>query len=223
RGAAFDVIADVRPASPTYGRWFAAELTAENRRALYVPAGFAHGFQTLSDDAELFYQMSERYYPELARGVRWDDAALGVTWPDCAVRIISPRDQALPGLPPRPRLLITGATGFVGAACVRRASELGLATHAVARSFRGALPAGVTAHAADLLDSEQASNLIDAVRPTHLLHLAWIATPGAYWTSPENERWTDASAHLLRRFAEQGGRRAVGAGRRARYDWAKRA
>src|SRR5262249_37299850 len=175
RGAAFDVIADVRPASPTYGRWFAAELTAENRRALYVPAGFAHGFQTLSDDAELFYQMSERYHPELARGVRWDDRALGVAWPDCAARVISPRDQALPGLPPRPRLLITGATGFVGAACVRRASELGLATHAVARSFRGALPAGVTAHAADLLDAEQTSNLVDAVRPTHLLHLAWIA------------------------------------------------
>ena len=98
RGAAFDVIADVRPGSPTYGCWFAAELTAENRRALYVPAGFAHGFQTLCDDTELFYQMSERYDPALARGVRWDDPGLAIRWPDAAVRIISPRDEALPRL-----------------------------------------------------------------------------------------------------------------------------
>lgn len=221
RGAAFDVIADVRPASPTYGRWFAAELSADNRRALYVPAGFAHGFSTLSDDTELFYQMSERYYPELARGVRWDDPSLGVTWPDCASRVISPRDLALPALPPRLRLLITGATGFVGSACVRRAVEQRLTTHTVARSLRGFCPPGVNSHAADLLDAEQTARLIEHVRPTHLLHLAWIATPGVYWTSPDNARWADASANLLRRFAECGGRRAVVAGSCAEYDWSK--
>ena len=67
---------------------------------VYVPAGFAHGFQTLADDTELFYQMSDFYYPELARGVRWDDPALGIAWPVCARRVIAPRDLALPGLPP---------------------------------------------------------------------------------------------------------------------------
>jgi dTDP-4-dehydrorhamnose 3,5-epimerase len=99
-GAAFDVVADLRPDSPTYRRWAAVELTADNRRMVYVPAGCAHGFQTLCDDTELFYQMSETYYPELARGVRWDDPALGVEWPACADRVISDRDRNLPGLPP---------------------------------------------------------------------------------------------------------------------------
>lgn len=221
RGAAFDVIADVRPSSPTYGKWFAAELTADNRRALYVPAGFAHGFQTLCDDTELFYQMSERYFPELARGVRWDDAALGIDWPACPRRTLSPRDEALPALPPRPRLLVTGATGFVGMACLRQLAAAGLSVHAVARSRRGPLPGGVTFHAADLLDAEQTARLIDDVRPTHLLHLAWVATPGVYWTSPDNALWAEASAHLLRCFAERGGRRAVLAGTCAEYDWTK--
>ncbi|HZT79891.1 MAG TPA: dTDP-4-dehydrorhamnose 3,5-epimerase [Gemmataceae bacterium] len=100
RGAIFDVIVDLRPGSPTYGKWVAAELTADNGRMFYVPEGFAHGFQTLADDTEVFYQMSERYRPEAARGVRWDDAALAIAWPDCGERIISPRDLAFPGLPP---------------------------------------------------------------------------------------------------------------------------
>jgi dTDP-4-dehydrorhamnose 3,5-epimerase len=99
-GAAYDVVADLRPDSPTYRHWAAVELTAANRRMVYVPAGCAHGFQTLCDDTELFYQMSEAYYPELARGVRWDDPALGVEWPACTDRVISDRDRNLPGLPP---------------------------------------------------------------------------------------------------------------------------
>ena len=81
RGAAYDVIVDLRSGSPTRCRWFAAELTAENRRAIYVPPGFAHGFQTLSDDVEVLYLVSAYYAPSHARGVRWNDPAFGITWP----------------------------------------------------------------------------------------------------------------------------------------------
>jgi dTDP-4-dehydrorhamnose 3,5-epimerase len=99
RGAAFDVIADLRPDSPTYRQWVGVELTADNRKAVYVPAGFAHGFQTLTDGTELFYQMSEFYHPGLARGARWDDPALGIEWPATARRIIAERDLSFPDLP----------------------------------------------------------------------------------------------------------------------------
>jgi len=80
-GAIWDVIVDLREGSASRLRWFAAELTGENRRALYAPAGFAHGFQTLADDSEVFYQMSASYHPESARGLRWDDPAIGIVWP----------------------------------------------------------------------------------------------------------------------------------------------
>jgi dTDP-4-dehydrorhamnose 3,5-epimerase len=99
RGAVWDVIVDLRPDSPTCTDWVAVELTADNRNMLYIPQGFAHGFQTLTDDTELFYQMSEFYHPELARGVRWDDPVLAIGWPWCPERIISPRDLAFPVLP----------------------------------------------------------------------------------------------------------------------------
>jgi len=96
RGAVFDAIVDLRPTSPAFRRWFGAELTAENRRALYVPKGCAHGFQTLVDDAEVLYQMSEFHHPESARGARWDDPAFAIAWPDVAQRTISDRDRAWP-------------------------------------------------------------------------------------------------------------------------------
>ncbi len=80
-GALYDVIIDLRPASPTFKQWIAVELTADNRRMLYIPGGFAHGFQTLEDSTEVFYQMSEIYHSESARGVRWDDPAFVVEWP----------------------------------------------------------------------------------------------------------------------------------------------
>ncbi|MCI0400603.1 MAG: dTDP-4-dehydrorhamnose 3,5-epimerase [Gammaproteobacteria bacterium] len=81
RGAIYDVIIDLRAHSSTYKRWFATELTAENRRMLYIPKGFAHGFQTLENNVEIFYQMSEFYHPELACGVRWNDPMFGIRWP----------------------------------------------------------------------------------------------------------------------------------------------
>ena len=94
-GAIYDVIVDLRPESEAYGRWYAVELTAENRKALYIPKGFAHGFQTLSDNSEVLYQMSEFYHPESARGMRWDDPAFGITWP-LPEPILSDRDRSYP-------------------------------------------------------------------------------------------------------------------------------
>lgn len=80
RGALYDVLLDLRPNSPTYLRWIGVELTAENRLSIYIPEGVAHGFQTLTDDSEVFYQMSEFYHPECSHGVRWNDPAFGITW-----------------------------------------------------------------------------------------------------------------------------------------------
>ena len=95
-GAVYDVIVDLRPGSPTRGRWTAVELSAANRRALYVPEGFAHGFQTLVDASEVFYQISASYEPSAARGVRWDDPAFAIAWPPAEPRILSERDRAYP-------------------------------------------------------------------------------------------------------------------------------
>lgn len=80
-GALYDVIVDLRPGSPTWRKWAAVELTAENRRLLYIPKGLAHGFQTVTDNTEVFYHMSEYYHPESSRGVRYSDPALGIQWP----------------------------------------------------------------------------------------------------------------------------------------------
>ena len=95
RGAAFDVVADLRPESPTYGRWTSIELSIEQGRAVYVPPGCAHGFQTQEDDTELVYLISEFYDASLQRGVRWDDPALGIEWP-AAPSVISERDRSFP-------------------------------------------------------------------------------------------------------------------------------
>jgi dTDP-4-dehydrorhamnose 3,5-epimerase len=96
QGAIHDVIADLRPESPTYKQTFSVLLSADNRRMLYVPQCFAHGFLTLTDDAEVFYQMSEYYVPECARGFRWDDANFGISWPD-QIQVISEKDRGYPG------------------------------------------------------------------------------------------------------------------------------
>jgi dTDP-4-dehydrorhamnose 3,5-epimerase len=94
-GAIYDVIIDLRIESPTFRQWVAAKLTATNRLMLYIPTGFAHGFQTLQDETEVFYQMSEVYAPEYAGGVRWNDPAFGIKWP-LEVKVISARDNEYP-------------------------------------------------------------------------------------------------------------------------------
>ncbi len=95
RGAIFDVIIDLRADSPTFKDWFAVELTDKNRKMLYIPECFAHGFQTLKDNTEVFYQMSEYYSPEHSRGIRWNDPSFSIQWPEDK-RIISKRDQQYP-------------------------------------------------------------------------------------------------------------------------------
>jgi dTDP-4-dehydrorhamnose 3,5-epimerase len=95
RGRIFDVAIDLRPRSPTFKRWFGVELSAEKRSALHIPGGFAHGFQALVDDVEVFYQMGERYRPELASGVRWNDPAFAIAWP-LPDPILSSKDAGYP-------------------------------------------------------------------------------------------------------------------------------
>jgi dTDP-4-dehydrorhamnose 3,5-epimerase len=99
RGAIWDVVLDLRPGSPTYRAWTGAELSDANRAMLYVPEGCAHGFLTLTDAAEVAYQMSVSYAPDAARGVRYDDPAFGIEWPG-AVMVISQRDASYPDVDP---------------------------------------------------------------------------------------------------------------------------
>ena len=91
-GSIYDVIIDLRIDSPTYCEWFAVELSADGSKMIYIPEGYAHGFQTLEDNTEVFYQMSEFYNPDVARGVRWDDPAFNIDWP-LGDKIISVKDQ----------------------------------------------------------------------------------------------------------------------------------
>lgn len=97
-GAIFDVIVDLRPSSSTYLRWFSIELSRANGLMLYIPQGYAHGFQTLEDDTEVSYQITPSYQPASAVGLRWDDPALGIVWPKIARRIISPKDLGYPDI-----------------------------------------------------------------------------------------------------------------------------
>jgi dTDP-4-dehydrorhamnose 3,5-epimerase len=92
-GAAYDVAIDLRPDSPTFKQWVAVQLSGQNHLMFYIPEGFAHGFQTLEDDTEIFYQMSTGYAPESAQGVRWNDPAFGITWPSELERTIIERDR----------------------------------------------------------------------------------------------------------------------------------
>ena len=94
-GAIFDVLVDVRRDSPTFGRWEGFELSAANRRQLYVPGGLAHGFQCLTDNCEVFYMMSESYVPALGRGLCWNDPAVNIRWPIADPKL-SERDRNLP-------------------------------------------------------------------------------------------------------------------------------
>jgi len=97
RGAVFDAVVDLRPDSPTYARWTAAELSAASGQMLLVPAGFGHGYLTLADDTEVFYQVSEEYHSESEAGVRWDDPTIAIRWP-FAPTVVSQRDRSLPDL-----------------------------------------------------------------------------------------------------------------------------
>ena len=100
RGAVFDVLVDLRPGSPTYLKWFGADLSADNRRMLYVPAGCAHGYQALADECEVLYPVSAFYAPAAERGVRWDDPAFRIAWPLPPAHM-SDKDRQWPDYAPR--------------------------------------------------------------------------------------------------------------------------
>lgn len=100
RGSIFDVAVDLRPGSPTYRQWQGVILSAEERNLVLVPAGCAHGYQALDDDAEVTYQVSHAYVPASERGLRWDDPAIGIVWPITDDITVSPKDQAWPALEP---------------------------------------------------------------------------------------------------------------------------
>jgi len=119
------------------------------------------------------------------------------------------------------RVLVTGATGFVGSVCVRRLVDAGAEVHACARARSPGLPAKVAFHEVDLLEPHAATELVAAVRPARLLHLAWLATPQTYWSSAANDAWVGASVRLLEEFALAGGSRVVVAGTCAEYDWSE--
>lgn len=95
QGAIYDVLVDIRPDSPSYGRWFGAELSGENNVQMYAPAGVAHGFITLTDDVEVTYLNSRAYAPGHEGGLRWNDPAIGIVWPG-EVTVIAPKDEAWP-------------------------------------------------------------------------------------------------------------------------------
>ncbi len=97
-GRVFDVAADIRPGSPTFGRWVGVELSAENRRQMWVPEGLAHGFLVLSETAEVLYKTTEFYAPGCEKCIRWDDPTLAIAWPLAAEPVLSPRDAAAPPL-----------------------------------------------------------------------------------------------------------------------------
>jgi dTDP-4-dehydrorhamnose 3,5-epimerase len=104
RGAIFDVVIDLREDSPTFGQWHGEELTAENGMMIYAPEGFAHGYQTLLDDSEMYYFTSAAYAPKAAHGIRFDDPIVAIRWP-LPVSLISEQDRNWPGLRDRPRSL----------------------------------------------------------------------------------------------------------------------
>lgn len=95
RGGIYDVIVDLRPNSSTYMAWTSVEISMENKKMVYIPKGFAHGFQTLTDNAEVVYQMSQFYFPGHSDGFRWDDPHFGINWP-APPTVISPKDQSFP-------------------------------------------------------------------------------------------------------------------------------
>ena len=151
--------------------------------------------------------MAHHYVPEAARGVRWDDPAFGIDWPARRRRTHLRARRGVSGLRAVKRVLVTGGSAASSAAGrSRRCAERGYEVHAP------------TSREADLLEPGAAERADRAsCRPTHLLHLAWYAEPGEYWTSPENLDWVEASLRLLRAFERRAG--AVFAGTCAEYEW----
>lgn len=98
KGSIFDVAVDIRKGSPTFGQWFGIELSAENKKQLFIPKGFAHGFMTFTDDVEVQYKVDETYAPDCDRGIIWNDPSIGIEWPMNIIPVLSDKDQIAPSL-----------------------------------------------------------------------------------------------------------------------------
>ena len=221
-GAVYDVLLDLRPDSSMYLKHEVFELTAENGDALYVPEGIAHGFQTLTDGVQMFYQMSEFYTPALNDGVRWNDPAFGLELADRRPIDLRQR-QSVRGLqreslgrPVMKRLLFTGAGGFIGRHAIPHLLRRDYEVHAV--DVRPLELEGCHVHTANLLEPAEVQRVVETIRPTHLLHMAWYVEHGKFWTSEENTRWVEASLGLFREFITKGGKRLVTTGTCAEYE-----
>jgi dTDP-4-dehydrorhamnose 3,5-epimerase len=214
-GAIFDVLVDVRRDSPTFGRWEGFELSSANRRMLYVPGGFAHGFQCLMDNCEVFYMMSEFYVSKLARGIRWNDPAVNIKWP-IAEAMLSERDRNLPLLSSLTwKILLTGPTGFIGSNFVRQALARGHQIAGLAlpgEALPPSLPGSENLHWLRGTLEEAPWREIEAFGADVCIHMAWITTPGIYLESPENFKLLESSQKFLKRLRELGTKHIIGFG-----------
>ncbi len=214
-GAIFDVLVDVRRESPTFGRWEGFELSAANHRTLYVPGGFAHGFQCLADGCEVFYQMSEFLClrtgarPPLERSRREHPMAHRRANP------LGARPETAVARRPRLKILLTGPTGFIGSNFVRHALARGHQIAGLAlpnETLPADLPAGKNLLWLRGTLDEAPWPEITAFAADVCIHMAWITTPGVYLESPENFRFLESSLRFLKQVRASGTNHIIGLG-----------
>ena len=217
-GSIYDVVLDLRKESDTYCHWTAIELTDNNLKMLYIPKGCAHGFQTLKNKTRVFYQMTDFFHQESARGVRWNDAIFGIQWPT-GRKIISEKDKQFSEYMLMKTVMLTGASGFIGRHCIPLLINQGYEVHALTSKNNSSHDPRISWHRIDLLNPDQVREAMKTISPSHLLHLAWYTAPGKYWSAWENIHWLQAGLNMVQEFSANGGKRMVGAGTCAEYDW----
>ena len=201
-GRIIDVCLDIRKNSPTYGKFYSIELTADVAKCIYIPKGFAHGFISLEDDTCVHYLQTSCYNKECDRGIRYD--SFGFDW-SIENPILSERDLSHPRFEDfespftGKKVVLTGSTGLIGKEAIEPLKKAGFEVFCL------------TSRKCNLFDYGAVDQFLEHVKPAYLLHFAWI-TGGDYLTNPINKDYVDASMNLLRTFKKYGGKRAVFAG-----------